>query len=262
MLNSQILARITQLACLALILAVNACGIGGGSSSSPASPPPPTDGKAGSMARFVLDDNYLYAISGEELQLFSLAVPSAPAVFSRVSIGRGIETLFAHNNHLYIGASDGMYIYNNSVPDAPVQVSKFLHVTSCDPVVVSGDYAYVTLRSGGNRCGTGINSLDVIDISNTSDPILIKSYPMQNPKGLGVADGLLFVCDDIAGLKIYNLSEPANPVYSKSEASLDCYDLIANQNLLIVSDTKSILQYEYNALDLNNLSKIDVQTNQ
>ena len=37
-------------------------------------------------------------------------------------------------------------------------------MTSCDPVVVQGDYAFVTLR-GGTECQGFSNQLDIIDIS-------------------------------------------------------------------------------------------------
>ena len=45
-----------------------------------------------------------------------------------------------------------MEIYDLTEEQNPVCLSDFNHVRSCDPVVVQGDIAYVTLRSG-SFCG-------------------------------------------------------------------------------------------------------------
>ena len=62
------------------------------------------------------------------------------------------------------------------------------------PVVVEGDYAYVTLRTGSN-CGGSLNQLDVVNIKNIEFPILEASYNFTNPHGLGIDNGTLFLCD-------------------------------------------------------------------
>ena len=64
------------------------------------------------------------------------------------------------------------------------------HVTSCDPVVVEGNYADITLRTG-NTCETDVNQLDIVDIHALDQPTLIKSHPMYNPHGLGIDRGIV-----------------------------------------------------------------------
>lgn len=193
------------------------------------------------------------------MQLFDVTVPSMPTVFAKVTIDRGIETLFPYGDYLFVGASDGVYIYDNTSKGSnPVFVSKFRHVTACDPVVVSGQYAYVTLSSEGALCGQGLNQMEVLDISDVTNPELVTTIAMQNPKGLGVESGLLFVCDGAAGLKIFNLADPANPGQPPStDTSIDCYDLIPNQNSLVISDAGGILQYNYN--DFERVSEINIE---
>ena len=247
-----------------LSLIIAGCGAGSSTGVSQSSPPPepaPVDGKGGSMARFTMVGDYLYTVSGKNIQLFNIGVdPAKPAVFAKVTLDWGIETLFSHNNHLYIGANDGVHILDNTNPESPYQVSKLLHVSSCDPVVVSGQYAYVTLHSGGSQCGAGVDQLDVIDIADPSNPQLVKTLPMQNPKGLGISttEALLFVCDGPAGLKIFNLDNPGTPVYTTSHTDIDCYDVIVDQSNLVISDSASILQYQFTKLNMTPMSQIEI----
>ena len=115
--------------------------------------------------------------------------------------------MFQADGYLYLGSTNGMYIYSLSNPSNPVYISEFVHWEGCDPVVVDGDYAYLTLR-GGNLCGQEESVLEVIDVSNKSNPQLVESYTLENPYGLGIKEDLLFVCDGTAGLKVFDKSNP------------------------------------------------------
>ncbi len=238
-------------------------GCGGGDSSKSESDGGGVDGQGGSMSRFSLIGDYLYAISGSNLQVFNITVqgapsePAIPVAEFKVPVAWGIETLYNTDGHLFIGAANGIYIFDNKDPRNPKQISKFLHVRSCDPVVVNGKYAYVTLSSG-SRCGPGVSQMDVLDLNDIINPVLLKSYNMQNPKGLGVGNNLLFVCDDVAGLKIYDLTDPKDPKFIHADTNINCYDLIPYQNKLVVSDQSGIVQYSYkqNSSSLTKVSEI------
>lgn len=164
-------------------------------------------GIGGSMAGFTVTGNYLYAISGLTLKVFEISNASNPQRGNSISLNNIPETLFIYGSKLFIGTTTGMLVYDISTPHLPQYLSLFAHARSCDPVVVSGNYAYVTLR-GGNSCGGFSNQLDVIDISNIENPTLIKSYSMTEPYGLGIDNSTLFVCDGNAGLKVYDASDP------------------------------------------------------
>ena len=251
-----------SLNCMILICVLSlqiSCGGGGGSDSALGTGANSTQGKAGSMARFLVLDDYLYTISGKsQLELFNIRQPSMPAPWATVNVTWGIETLFADRGHLFIGALDGVYIYDNTDPANPVYMSRFSHVRSCDPVVVQGDYAYVTLR-GGNTCRNAANQLDVINISDLRYPRLEKSYVMRNPKGLGVDGDKLFVCDDTAGLKIYDASDPLQLSVLEVKTNINCYDVIPDNNVLVVSDAWGILQMDYMNIPVTQLSEIPVE---
>ncbi len=218
-------------------------------------------GKAGSMAKFMINTNTLYTLdSNSSLRLFDISNPDQISKNGQLNVGWGMETLFVHESNLFIGARNGMYIFDITNPFSPQLVSQYSHFVSCDPVVVNGNYAYITLRAG-NFCGQNTSQLDIVDLSDITNPTLLKSYGMDNPYGLGIDDELLFVCDGTAGLKIYDASDPLNlgsnllKVYS----DMTPYDVIPLGNILVVIGTDGLFQYDYS--DINNiqlLSSIDI----
>lgn len=222
-------------------------------------------GKGGSMACFTIVGNYLYAIDAMDLQVFDISESKTPRlVGQRVNVNSDIETIFASGNSLFIGSQSGMYIYDITEAENPRRLGHYRHTRSCDPVVVEGNYAYVTLRDGTD-CGGGVNQLDVIDIANPSSPRKLKTYRMTNPHGLGIDNGLLFICDGRDGLKVYDARNP-NEIDRNQIAhfsNMSTYDVIpdTNRKILMMVGNNKITQYDYNnPKSLVQLSEIDVLT--
>ncbi|MEI7803640.1 MAG: hypothetical protein WCI97_13380, partial [Bacteroidota bacterium] len=162
---------------------------------------------------------------------------------------------------LFIGSTNGVFIYDNSNPSSPTQLAQFVHASSCDPVVVSGNYAYSTLRSG-TTCNGFSNQLDVIDISNISSPVLKVSYQMTNPHGLGMDGTTLFICDNTAGLKVYDATDPLNISLKQTVTGMVPYDVIPLNNDLIVVAEDGLYQYDYSNPDnLQLFSKVTILKN-
>ena len=204
-------------------------------------------GTGGSMARFMLNEDYLYVIAVPvRLKTVDITAPAAMTVIDSVDVPRNMETLFRLQNNLFIGTTTGMLIFDLVNPKKPVQISSYDHITACDPVVVDGQYAYVTLRSG-NNCNNLQNLLEVIDISSIKNPYLVKSYPMFNPHGLGTDGDLLFVCDGAAGLKIYDKSNPQAIITNQVAhyPDFDTYDVIPMNGILMLVGEDGIYQYDY-----------------
>ncbi|MBI5917501.1 MAG: hypothetical protein HY842_19205 [Bacteroidetes bacterium] len=220
-------------------------------------------GIGGSMARFTIVGDYLYVVDQTSLDVFSLSTPTQPQSTNTVEIGWGIETIFPFEDKLFIGSNAGMFIYDNSNPAAPSYLSQFAHARACDPVVVSGDYAYVTLRSG-TECDGFNNQLDLVDISNITNPFLVKSFPMDNPHGLSIAENSLFLCEGEFGLKSFDITDPK--VLGEHQldhvTNLHAFDAIAlpgQKKLLLVIGEDGFYQYNYDdPADLQFLSKITV----
>jgi hypothetical protein len=213
-------------------------------------------GVGGSMATFTIYSNYLYTLeNGSDLITVNISNPVNPLVHSKQNIGWGVETLFPYQDKLFMGANDGMFIYDLTEPSVPTVITKYEHIRSCDPVVVQGDYAYVTLRSG-NTCQGFSNRLEVINISDISNPQLEKTYPMFNPHGLGIDQDALFICDGTAGLKIYDASD-VNTIGDNLKVQygdIQALDVIPLNDVLMMIGTDGLYQYDYS--DLNNITLI------
>jgi hypothetical protein len=217
-------------------------------------------GIGGSMARFTIVDKYLYTVDNADLQVFDIQQTTDPIAGEKVNIGWGIETIFPYQDKLFIGSNNGMFIYNNENPAKPTFLSRFDHAQACDPVVVEGDYAYVTLRSG-NTCPRGDNQLDVVNIKNITNPTLVKSYQMENPHGLGISDNVLFICEGKYGLKVFDAKNPNNISDNllQKMTNLHAYDVIPLGEILLLIGEDGLYQFNVqNPKDLKLLSKIPI----
>nr|WP_299072944.1 hypothetical protein [uncultured Allomuricauda sp.] len=201
-------------------------------------------GQGGSLARFKIVDDYLYAVDSHNINVFDISDLENPQNLEDVYAGFDIETIFNRDNHLFLGSMSGMYIYDISSPATPTFVSDFQHGTACDPVVVDGDYAYVTLR-GGNGCGALESGLFIVDISEITEPKLATSYPMDEPYGLGIKDEKLFICDGSSGLKVYDKTDIEDLKTLNHFKDIVTFDVIPLESHLIMVGDEVLYQYEY-----------------
>ncbi len=229
--------RLTKLVNFLLFcMAIAACDSDSTSDSS-------LTGQGGSMTRFAINNNYLYVVDQQRINVFSIEENTFQKA-GEISVGFGLETIFATSEYLYLGANDAMYIYSLAKPNAPEFIFRYSHIQSCDPVVVQGNRAYVTLR-GGNACNQGSNALEIIDITNPYSPTLIHNYPMQSPYGLAVDNTLLFLCEGENGLKVFDISNENQIELTQHLKTFFAYDVIARNGLLIITGEDGIFQYQY-----------------
>ncbi|WP_322500039.1 LVIVD repeat-containing protein [Cellulophaga lytica] len=214
-------------------------------------------GQGGSLARFKIVEDYLYAVDNHNINVFNIKNLENPVDLEDVYAGFDIETIFNRDNHLFLGSKSGMYIYDITNPETPTFVSEFQHGTACDPVVVDGDYAYVTLR-GGNTCGATESGLYIVDISTIADPVLAKQYPLDGPYGLGIKGNTLFICDGESGLKVYDKTDVNNLKEINHFKDIVTFDVIPREdNLLMVGDN-TLYQYKYLENNISLLSSLNL----
>ncbi|MEP2689608.1 LVIVD repeat-containing protein [Maribacter dokdonensis] len=217
----------------------------------------PTTGQGGSLARFKIIGNYLYVVDFSDINIFDITDVENVKVLDDVQVAWDIETIYNQGDILFIGGSQGMYIYSIENPQKPEFISEFRHGTACDPVVVDGDYAYVTLK-GGNFCGTAESGLYIVDVSNLENPELKVIYPMVGPNGLGIKGDTLFVCDGTAGLKVYDKSNAPNISLINTFEDIVAYDVIPLSSSLLMIGEGTLYQYEYVNNDIRLLSTLQL----
>lgn len=215
-------------------------------------------GIGGSMARFTCKGDYLYVVDDAYLQTFDISDSSKITLKSRIQVGGTMETIFPADTLLFMGSTSGMYVYNLKNPAAPKFVSEYVHFTSCDPVVVQGKYAFVTLHSADNiwSCSRNVNELQVIDISNISFPEEKVKYAMTSPKGLAIDGDHLFVCDGM-NIVVMDARDPLKmTILNSFKLEGVPYDLIAKNGLLTVSYSAGVKQYRYDGNAIQLLSSL------
>lgn len=205
-------------------------------------------GTGGSYARFQINKNALYTVDSYQLNVFNIAAPTNiffdKAVYLNQWFGGGVfETLFKQGDYLFVGATSGMYVVNAFDEFNPYFISGFGHATACDPVVVNGDIAYITVR-GGSSCGAIEDQVNVIDVSDINNPALLSTYLLNQPYGLGIKGDVLYVCCGADGLKVFNANDSSNLVLENTYSE-NVTDVIPLESHLIVVGPNKITQYNY-----------------
>ena len=217
-------------------------------------------GQTGSMSRFAIYKNNLYTVLNNQLGIFNIENPTPVKSSEDFYVGWNVETIFSYKDYMYMGTPTGMLIYSVADPLKPERMASITHILGCDPVVVENDVAYVTIHSG-NFCGQNSKQLLIYNVKDPKQPKHIVSYEMKNPKGLGIDNGTLFLCDE--GLKVFNASNPLTIMDPANllahDKGMDGFDLIAYEKTLMMIATDGIYQYDYTDLkNIKPLSKISI----
>ncbi len=210
-------------------------------------------GTNGSLTRFAIKDNFMYALDVNYMKVFDISTGSDPILVNSVKINYGLETITIYGEYVYIGAHDRIYMVGINDPSQPLEYDEMQHDISCDPVVVQGNYAYSTQNSFEVGCGhaTSQSILAVYNVSNPQQTNLLKSITMTSPYGLAVEGKNLYVCDSEEGVIVYNISNPESPQALSTIPVANSRDIILNFPYMIISTQTSFEMYNYQ--DVNNI---------
>lgn len=208
------------------------------------------DGTGGSLARFSLVGDYLYTVDDQSLRIFDISNPELPTFSGEKYIGFDIETLYSLGEYLFVGSRLGMFIYDITDPKFPLQLSAVEHVRSCDPVVSTGDYTYVTLHTNAS-CAGNVNQLEVYDTQDLLRPELLVTITLDRPIGLGIYGNYLFVTDKNV-VRIFEVTNPAQPNLVGGIEE-DAFDLIIRGNDMFIIGEQALSQYKLNPNDIDNI---------
>lgn len=207
-------------------------------------------GTGGSYARFQINRNALYTLDSYKLNVFNISNPSTSffdkSIYMTQWINAGqFETLFIQKDYLFVGATNGMHVIDAADEFNPTFISGFSHSTGCDPVFVYGNLAYVTVR-GGSFCGAAQDQINVINVSDILNPVLVSTYLLNQPYGVGVRNNALYVGCGSQGLKVFNTDNPSQ-LLLKTSYTEPITDVIPLDSHLIAVGPNKIIQYNYGA---------------
>ncbi len=231
---------------LLLVFALYACSSDDTSNSNAVT------GQGGSLAQFTIAGDYLYTVDSFSLNVFNITKQESPVQVNTAYVGFDIETLFNDKEFLYIGSQTGMFIYSIENPEEPKKLAEVSHFRACDPVVANDTHAFVTL-DGSTGCGGEISALEIYDIKNPSSPTLVSTRNLLAPKGLGLFNNYLFVCDD--EVKVFDISKPEESVLVNS-ISISAFDVIIRDEHLFVIGDNNVFQYLLDSNDINNITEL------
>lgn len=211
-------------------------------------------GAGGSLARFTISGDHLYAVDQTTLLTFSLQDALAPVQVDEFPMDWGVETIFAMDTLIFVGTQTGMHMFDITQASRPGYLSGFEHVQACDPVVAQDTLAFVTLRSG-TSCRNGIDRLDVLNVKDVRNPKLIHTIPMENPHGLAVKGNYLFVCEGQFGMKVFEIKTGGDLKEVRFYNNIRSKDVIlSNDSIMVVVADDGIFQYNY--ADVTNIEPL------
>lgn len=200
-------------------------------------------GVGGSLAKFTIVGNYIYAVSSHYLYTVDISDATKPVNVGQSILNFDMETIYSYNNRLFIGSRTGLYIYSLDKPAVPILIGEAKHGRSCDPVIANDSVSYSTLK-GSTFCGPATSGLYVYNVKNMSQPELKKTIPINEPIGLGMSDSALYVCCSNEGLKIYSIKDAYSPIEKKIISGYNFIDIIPYDNILICRVSDGIVLYD------------------
>jgi len=224
-------------------------GYGGGGCSActnsyDTSPVPASGGSGSSYATFAVIDNYLYRADRRgSLITYDITTPDKIKQVGSVDVGWGVESLYPTENFLFVGGVSGMYIFDRTQPEEPVQISKIEHTRSCDPVVVSGSTAFVTLRGSG-MCGGASDELLCVTIKDPHNPEVMATKSLATPWGLATQGQQLYVSHGDSGYSLFDVTDPSSPALTATWNDTPSRDFIWSGHTLFVMSPHNVFIYD------------------
>lgn len=216
---------------------------------------------SGTINRVTYHNNHVYILGRSDLNIIKDDA-AFQVVNHQSAIGTEMETIFPYESKLFIGSRASMEIYDVSNPAQAVHEYQFDHATSCDPVLPTGNAAYISLRTGDfSECPGNTNALVVLDIENLQAPSQVAEIEMRSPYGMAAIGGLLFVGEGANGLTIFDATNPLDLKEIRHDSNIEAYDILQHPtrtDLILIAGTTGLEQYALDTdLSLSLQSKIN-----
>ncbi len=200
-----------------------------------------------SASKISVDDNQAYVVTGgrwwedKELQVVDISNPAQPVTIERAATDLGPTTPVV-DSYAYLIDDGDLRILDVSNPATLTQVGVYTSVTIMGEIVTRGDFAYLASNY----------RLAVLDLSDPTAPAQVYSYTLPPTDqydlpapDLALIDDYLYLVSASAGLRIFDISEPSQPVEVKTDQE------IAGEHLVVDNDYAYVTTKGLQILDIS-----------
>ncbi len=190
-----------------------------------------TPSGGGSVRASAIGGRYAYiARDSAGFSVVNIASPTAPTVSTTVAAGT-ITDIALSGNYLYLAAgTTGLIVYDVSTPTTPV------YVTTLDP----GSVDYITIQGQFIYAGDiAAPAARIIDIGTPTVPNQVGAIGTTgNAGGVAASGGYMFVAAGSQGLRVFNTTDPGNPIaLARNANSTNADDIVVFGDYAYLSDT-------------------------
>jgi hypothetical protein len=149
-----------------------------------------------------VDGNIAYLTNNQGVDILDISDISNPKKISTIHIQDGAFGIYVEGDVAYIAGETGLTITDVGDPEHPEIIGSFYDGGVNRNVRIRGSYAYVTDYEDG---------LEIVDISDLSNPVMVGRYSLGDTRGVEVAGDIAYVTSPGTGLRVLNISNPADP---------------------------------------------------
>jgi len=191
----------------------------------------------------VTSGNHLYAV-GKDFEIFDVSNPANPAIVGSSKDNlRNPTSIAISGNYAFVGNTiscekgcSSLQVFDIHNPNHPISIASLEGLGVARQISISGNYAYIL----------DDDAIDIVDITNPSNPKLISSMGsfatgLNNPQSFIVSGNYLYVPSYAnASLLIYDIRDSSKPILTRTIN--DLYDYPSS---IAISDNFAYIGFLY-----------------
>ncbi|NHJ85807.1 MAG: hypothetical protein FK734_10115 [Asgard group archaeon] len=185
---------------------------------------------------FIDENNYLYLIHrSNDYKIFIYDITSPTPILLTTFVGDNPYEIYVKESIAYICGYDYFTIYDLGNITNPHKISQIRgYIFYPKEITVKNNYCFIA---------SGNSGLLIVDVQNTSSPILINKYGTSGQvKDVVIKNKIAYLADSYAGIKVINFTDTFNPEVLCEYDDFNNYEKVAIQdNLLLAIGYNDIL---------------------
>ena len=173
--------------------------------------------------RIKAENNIVYVSDNNGVLIIDVEDPTSPEKIGRIESSEAAFGITIVDDFIYIGSGSGLIIANVSNPSQPKKLVEYSGASGAFSIAVKDEICFI---------GYMENRLDIYNVSNPTNPVLLKQITTFGLDDIVIYNDLLYGADRNYGLRILNISDPVNPSFIKNINLPGATDISINNDLL------------------------------